>query len=63
MKIKCDKHPKYTGKRQPKYQCWDCLSVYFKLHSAPRAFHKPTKAFKTAKDYSRKSKFKDEELS
>jgi hypothetical protein len=62
MKTKCDKHPKYTGKRQPKYQCWGCLDLYIKLHSAPRSPHKPTKTFKTAKDYTRKSKHKPEEL-
>lgn len=58
---KCTKHPKYTGKRQPKQQCLDCLNFYFKLHSAPRAPIKPTRLFKDVKTYTRKNKHKKED--
>jgi hypothetical protein len=61
MITQCMKHPKYKGKRQPKYQCLGCINLYMKMHSAPRSPHKPTKMFKTVKDYSRKNKHKDEE--
>jgi len=53
---RCAKHPKFTGKRQPKYQCLGCLNLYIKMHTSPRAPHRTTKAFKSAKTYTRKIK-------
>lgn len=57
---KCERHPKYRGKRQPKYECLGCLSLYFKMHSSPRAPHKPTKQISSGKIYTRKPKHRKE---
>lgn len=54
MKKKCDKHPKYKGKRKPKYQCESCLKLYLLLHKAPRALHRPTKVIPDKTKYNRK---------
>lgn len=54
--LTCNRHPKYTGKKIPKYECTCCLSIYFKLHSAPRAPIKPTKVIKDKTKYIRKTK-------
>lgn len=57
--MKCNKHPKYTGKKTPKHECVDCLSLYLKLHSSPRAPIKPTKVIKDKTKYSRKNKHRN----
>jgi rubredoxin len=62
MITRCSKHPKYMGKRQPKYECLGCLNLYAKMHTSPRSPHKPTKTFKTIKNYSRKSRHKGKEV-
>jgi hypothetical protein len=60
-KNKCSKHPKYKGRKKPKYECVECLSIYLLLHSQPRAVHKPTKAIPSKKTYNRKKKHKNKE--
>lgn len=57
-KYKCPKHPKYTGKKLPKYQCLTCLNYYDKLHSSPRMPVKPTRKMKDKSKYTRKEKHK-----
>jgi hypothetical protein len=57
---KCDKHPKYTGKNKPKYQCVKCELLYQLLHSQPRVLPKPTKVHKDKSKYTRKEKHKGE---
>lgn len=39
---KCEKHPKYKGKRIPSNQCEDCANFYLTLQT-PRAPILPTK--------------------
>lgn len=57
-KNKCEKHPKYKGKRKPKYECVACLNIYLLLNSKPRVLPKPTKVFKDKSKYTRKEKHK-----
>ena len=56
----CPKHPKYKGKRLPKYECTQCADLYFKIHKKPRMPIKPTKIIKDKTKYSRKNKHKKE---
>lgn len=56
---KCKKHPKYGGRRLPKHECTECLSIYFKLHKSPRVLPKPTKVIKDKSKYTRKKKYKE----
>ena len=58
MTKKCAVHPKYTGKRQPKHQCFGCLNLYLNLHTAPRVQHRPTKVVGSKKTYCKKLKHK-----
>lgn len=55
--MKCSKHKKYTGKKKPKYECLECLNLYFVLKK-PRSLPKPTKVFKDKKKYNRKKEKK-----
>lgn len=55
--MKCEKHPKYKGRKEPKSQCVDCLNIYFKLKKL-RSLPKPTKVFKDKSKYTRKEKHK-----
>jgi hypothetical protein len=51
----CKKHPKYKGKKIPKYECVDCLSLYSSITiNKPRVPLKPTRVIKSKKIYSRK---------
>ena len=59
MDFKCEKHPKYKGKRKPKYECETCLTMYFTLRKSPRVLPKPTKVFKDKTKYTRKRKHKE----
>ena len=52
---KCDKHPKYKGKRIPKHECTTCLEIYMAFR-APRVLPMPTKVIKSKKIYNRKKK-------
>jgi len=61
MKIKCKIHKKYKGKRKPKYECVDCLSLYLLLKNKPRVLPMPTKIIKDKSKYNRKKKHKDKE--
>ena len=55
--IKCEKHPKYTGKRKPKTQCYECLSIYIKMGKMHRGvMPPPTKVIPDKTKYSRKKK-------
>jgi hypothetical protein len=56
---KCTKHPKYDGKKLPKYKtpCVDCLNYYNSLKS-PRVLPMPTKVYKDKSKYTRKDKHK-----
>ena len=60
MKLKCSKHPKYTGKKKPKHECEECLTIYIRL-SKPRILPMPTKVIKDKSKYNRKDKHKNEE--
>jgi len=53
---KCKKHPKYNGRRLPKHECTECLSLYLSLHKTPRLLPKPTKVIKDKTKYNRKKK-------
>jgi len=55
---KCSKHPKYKGKKTPSNECTECLTLYFKMHSSPRAPIKPTRVIKDKTKYTRKDKHK-----
>ena len=57
-KLKCDKHPKYKGKKKPKYECTQCLSIYLTLSKKPRVLPMPTKVIKDKSKYNRKEKHK-----
>lgn len=54
MKKKCDKHPKYKGKKKPKYKCEDCLRLYLTLHKTPRVLPRPTRVIPDKTKYNRK---------
>ncbi len=53
---RCEKHPKYNGKKVPKYECTNCLSFYFMINNKPRAGVRLTKVEKNKKTYDRKNK-------
>lgn len=53
-KNRCDKHPKYKGKKKPKYQCEKCLSIYLLLKNKPRVLPMPTKVIPDKTKYNRK---------
>jgi hypothetical protein len=55
--LKCSKHPKYKGKKQPTNDCTECASIYFKLKK-PRILPMPTKVIKDKSKYDRKDKHK-----
>lgn len=61
--LHCEKHPKYKGKKLPKYECEVCASIYFTLNNPdkPRMLPKPTKVFKDKSKYTRKKKHKKKE--
>lgn len=63
-KLICKKHPKYKGKKEPKYKvpCEVCLSIYLRMHKKPRVLPMPTKKFKDKSKYTRKKKHKKEEI-
>lgn len=50
----CLKHPKYKGKKKPKYQCEVCLGLYITLHKGPRILPMPTKVIPDKTKYNRK---------
>lgn len=56
--IKCNKHPKYLGKRLTTTGCLDCINLYLKLHKKPRAIHKPMSMIEDKTKYTRKRKHK-----
>lgn len=58
---KCEKHPKYNGRKQPTNSCVGCLNFYFALHNKPRLPIKPTKVIKDKTKYTRKKKYKTKE--
>ncbi len=51
---KCKKHPKYNGRRLPKHECTERLSLYVSKHKAPRLLPKPTTVIKDKTKYDRK---------
>lgn len=57
---RCPKHPKYTGRREPKFACAECYQVrfeYMKYH--PRhQFIRPDQVIPSEKVYKRKPKHK-----
>ena len=56
--MKCIKHPRYRGKRKPKRECLECLSLYAMLGMVRKPTAPPTKTFKDKSKYTRKSKYK-----
>lgn len=57
----CPKHPKYRGKKKPKSNCVDCLSIYSNLMMRPRSEFRPTKVIRDKTKYTRKKKHKYDE--
>ena len=53
---RCDKHPKYNGRKLPKNQCVGCATLYFAMHKKPRLLPKPTRVIKDKTKYDRKNK-------
>jgi len=58
--MKCSKHPKYNGRKKPKTECTECLTIYFKLQK-PRILPRATKVERDKSKYNRKQKHKDKE--
>jgi len=59
---KCDKHPKYKGKRLSKNQCTGCLALYVQMGKMIRKPLSPaTRVHKDKSKYTRKRKHKDAE--
>ena len=56
--LKCEKHPKFKGRKKPKYECTTCLNIYLKLKNKPRILPKPTRIEKDKSKYNRKDKHK-----
>ena len=56
--MKCQKHPKYNGRKAPKHECGECLNIYFTLKK-PRVLPMATKVVKSKKLYTRKQKQKE----
>ena len=54
--MKCPKHPKFKGSKEPKNQCPVCTEMFLLLSRAPRTGVKPTKVFKDKSKYNRKEK-------
>lgn len=54
---KCEKHPKYKGKKKPKHECLACLNMYLS-YQKPRMPIKPTRVIKDKSKYNRKEKHK-----
>ena len=54
MSKQCEKHPKYKGKRKPKYQCVACFNLYMTLHKTPRLLPMPTRVIPDKTKYNRK---------
>jgi len=54
MKNKCNKHPKYKGKKKPTNQCTMCARLYLTLHATPRVLPMPTKVVPDKTKYNRK---------
>jgi len=54
----CSKHKKYSGKRKPKTECFECLAIYIELHKTPRILLPPNEVFKDKTKYTRKNKHK-----
>ena len=53
---RCEKHPKYNGRKEPKNRCVGCLKLYLALHNKPRLPIRPTKVIKDKTKYNRKKK-------
>lgn len=61
----CPIHPKYKGKKLPKYSSNDkciCAQIYLLLHSKPRVLPMPTKVIKDRSKYTRKKKHKGKDI-
>lgn len=56
--MKCAKHPRYKGKRAPKRECLECLSLYAMFGMIRKPIAPPTRSFKDKSKYTRKSKHK-----
>ena len=60
METKCNKHPKYKGRKKPTNNCPDCLALYtIKHQSKTRILVKQPIAFKDKSKYNRKVKHKN----
>lgn len=53
---KCEKHPKYSGKKMPSHQCVECLNYHVNIKSAPRIGVIYEKTFADKSKYNRKEK-------
>ena len=62
-KLKCEKHPKYKGKKPPKRKvpCLKCFEIYLLISNKPRILPMPTKVIKDKSKYNRKKKHKNKE--
>ena len=55
---RCSKHPKYNGRKKPKFECMDCLNFWLNMSKKPRFGIKRTKVQKDKTKYNRKEKYK-----
>jgi hypothetical protein len=59
-RLKCDKHPKYLGKRKPKNECETCLSMYLNLRRDRIKLPRPQPPHRDKSKFSRKRKHSEE---
>jgi len=58
----CKKHPKYRGKKQPPYECTECLHIYFTLKGHRVPIPPPNKVIPDKTKYSRNKKHKQKNI-
>lgn len=58
--VKCEKHPKYKGVKQPKNGCVGCLNFWISFGANKTRERLPSnKVFKDKSKYTRKAKHKE----
>lgn len=56
---RCHKHPKYSGRKKPKYECLECLKLYITLYRPRLKQKRPSPPMRSKKTYNRKNKLSD----
>lgn len=63
---RCQKHPKYKGRKKPKNQCNGCLALYSSygmvLAARSAVVPRPQPPMRDKKKYTRKKRIKDEDV-